>query len=250
MASLSVCKNKLIHKYFKEKYQNKIDSKLHSQKKSIDIRLLTFEPTKQPVSLKWIKTDDSVFNDLAEHVTEEDKFKISDFLNLYYYFIICYSKTCYKRNANWHDNYRYYKYRGKQYKHFNTAFNYNLANETHSHEVLLKIQGEMFNIRKMYKIDDIARNNFWNFDTVKFIMEFINQSLYYLCNIIADPVRLVCDDIKTKMEKYKHIKPFKTSNKCDFNALIKVIGPFNPLEQNNSNMIEICLGVSYIHETY
>ena len=239
---------KLIHKYLKNS-QNKINSKVHKKTPANNIRFLTYQSTKQSVAIKWIKTDDSVFDDLAEYVIEEDKYKISDFLNLYYYFIICYSKTCYKRTANWHDNYRYYKYRGKMYKHFSSAFDYNLANETHSHQVLLKIQGEMFNIRKKYKLDDIARNNFWDFDTVKFIMEFINQSLYYLCNIIADPVLLLSNDIKTKIEKYKHLKPFKTSSKCDFNALNKIIGPFNPLENSTHNMIEVCLGSSYIYES-
>jgi len=248
MASLSVCKNKIINKYFKKKYQNKIDSKLHSQKKSIDIRLLTFKPKKQSVTSRWIYPDDTVFNDLAEHVNEEDKLKISEFLNLYYYFIICYSKTCYKRTANWHDNYRYYISNGKRYKHFNSSFNYDLSNETQSHKVILKIQSDMIKLRKMYDIDDILRCKFWYSTMITFIMEFVNQSLYDLCNVISDPVRLVCNDIKTKMEKYKTLKPYKKSNKYDINALIKVIGPINPLELNTSNMIEICLGVSYMHQ--
>ena len=65
----------------------------------MDIRNLTFqknggiEKTKTQLTNKWTKLDDTIYNNLAELVSDEDKEKIADLLNIFYYLIICYSKT-------------------------------------------------------------------------------------------------------------------------------------------------------------
>lgn len=240
---------KLKYKYIENKpISSKFANCINKNKKINDVRLLTFNPKKSSVTLRSVHPDDSVFNDLADHVNEDDKIKISEFLNLYYYFIICYSKTCYKRTANWNDHYKYYMWHGKRYKHFGGAFNYDLANETQSHGILLKIQHDMFELRKSYDIDENARYKYWTNTMITFVMGFINQSLYDLCNVIADPVRIICDDIRIKLLKYKSLKPYRKSSKCDFNALIKIVGPVSPLNKPSSNMIELCLGISYTQQ--
>jgi hypothetical protein len=248
-SSTSAFIKKLKHKYIENKpISRKFANCINKKKKINDVRLLTFKPKNSSVTLRSVHPDDSVFNDLADHVNEEDKIKISEFLNLYYYFIICYSKTCYKRTANWNDNYKYYMWHGKRYKHFGGAFNYDLANETQSHGILLKIQHDMFELRKNYDIDENARYKYWTNTMITFVMGFINQSLYDLCNVIADPVRIICDDIRIKLLKYKSLKPYRKSSKCDFNALIRIVGPVSPLNKPSSNMIELCLGISYIQQ--
>ena len=54
------------------------------------------------------KTDNTVFDDLASHISlsAEQKDKIADLLNLFYYFIIYYSKNCFRKNADWDFKYK------------------------------------------------------------------------------------------------------------------------------------------------
>ena len=82
-----------------------------------EIRSLTYsELATQPEfsNNKWKPNNDDVFNKLGEMVKEKEKELISDFLNLFYYFIICYSKKCFKKNGLWQSSrYRLYNNRTK-----------------------------------------------------------------------------------------------------------------------------------------
>jgi len=176
------------------------------------------------------KTDDTVFDDLSLHISlsEEQKDKITDLLNLFYYFIICYSKTCFKKNAVW--NYKYkYNYHHKTNKLYlvGNTFDYDTANKLNSHEKLLEIQKNLHYYRKQYPEDKISRERFWTQHKITEIMEIIDTGLRQMVNFIAVPLKLISPDINEKINKYKYLeeKPKrKPSIFINYDLLKKILG--------------------------
>lgn len=233
----------------------------------MDIRTLTYtkktiDKTHQDTN-KWIKTDDAVFNDLGELVSNEDKIKIADLLNLFYYFIICYSKNCFKKDAEWNYKYKYFThYQTKKNYQTGNTFDYHIANELQSHTTLLKIQRQLniyrkdyFKLKRKCNSDiDMVRTKYLTDERNSEILNFMHESLYDIINFVAKPVKLVSTDIQAKLNKYKDIRsktkptiPFKTS-KINYDAMKAVLGNAwnngsnGSNSSNSSNMIEVAFG--------
>jgi hypothetical protein len=157
---------------------------------------------------KWSKTDDTIFEDLSMQViSEEQKEKIADLLNLFYYFIICYSKTCFKKYANWDSKYKYNHHNksNKLYLAGNT-FDYKTANALNSHSKLLEMQMRLYYYRKQYQEGATFRNNYWTKHKINEIMDFIDKSLGQMVNFISVPLKLISPDITEKINKYKYME--------------------------------------------
>jgi len=174
---------------------------------------------------RWIENNDTVYNELSIKVNDEDKKKITDFLNMFYYFIICYSKACFKKNANWNIRYEssiHYKTQ-RPYRIGNT-FDYSTSNELHSNQILLSIQHKITFYRKEY-LTFINKSIYLNALKITEMMVFINESIYQLCTTIAEPLKVLSTDIQLKINNYKNVKQQQIiSKKINYEALQLFIG--------------------------
>jgi hypothetical protein len=232
------------------------------------IRSLTFSDAKitKAKHSKWAQQDDSVYDNLAELVSDEEKEKIADLLNIFYYFIICYSKMCYKKNANWEKKYTVFThYKSKQTYTMGNTFDYALANELNSHSIILTMQKKMYTYRKEYlkvkkncglnceKPDDLPQyitNTFFTTDKKKEMLDFIHESLYDIVKFISPPVKLTSSDINAKVNKYKKIKSNTRINlnpKLNEDVLKRILGydtDITNIFNSASKMIMVHLGGS------
>lgn len=174
-------------------------------KKQKTIRQLTYNDVKTEKDYtlnRWSVADDSVFEELGKHVkNDDDKEKISSFLNLYYYFIISYSKTCFKKNADWIHNTEK-NYNSNKTTRYTKLFDYNLANQHESHSKLLDIQSELYKYRRQYKKALKDNVNYWKNEKIKEIMDFIDDKMILLTSDISDPVLCKSDNINSTIAKY------------------------------------------------
>ena len=148
-------------------------------------------------SNKWKPNNDDVFNKLGEIVQEQEQELIADFLNLFYYFIICYSKKCFKKYGLWQS----FK-TTKSLSHKIIKFNYELANENDTHGKLLEIQQRMNQYRQEYKNNLDNYSLYYTNDKKREMVLFIEESLNLICTDIQEPVILTSYDIKAKIDKY------------------------------------------------
>lgn len=208
-----------------------VNASLHSKVPSI--RTLTYKKANDMTNdtgRKWKHPKDEVFDRLGALFEQEPhkQVMVSDFLNLFYYFIICYSKTCFKKECNWGT--------GRWHPHSRQLsteiiFHYQVANELESHQQLLEIQSKMYQYRQEYELainqchNDIKRVIYNYFTDAKNteIMQFIDEGLEKLCSDIQEPVMVISDDIKKKIAKYKKIiderKKMQKSDKINYAAL-------------------------------
>jgi len=198
--------------------------------------------------------NDEIFIKLSETIqTEKEQKAISDFLTLFYYFIVCYSKRCFRKNAQWYPS--NYKISSSETQ----SFRYELANENKSHSKILNIQKRMYHYRQEYKNTihscksiltlsdntkmkktklaeqatqaehpkdhpDTSRNtNYFTKHKQDEIMLFIFESLELLCTDIQEPVILLSFEIQNIISKYqdeiqKHKTP-KKSKKLNYDVL-------------------------------
>lgn len=235
----------------------------------MEVRSLTFQrvdangvvKAKELSTNKWTNLDDAVYNNLAELMSNDDKERIADLLNIFYYLIICYSKTCFKKDANWESNYREFTHyiSQKKYKIGNT-FDYALANDLNSHTLLLKMQKQLYAYRKQYltyrcqtKLQNIkleCKNNYVNItfftnEKKQEMMDFINESLYDIVKFIIPPVKFISSDVLNKINKYKNIKSKTRVNlpaKYNEDVLKAILGSDADITRkessNSSKMIE------------
>jgi len=165
-----------------------------------EIRSLTYsELTIQSEfsSKKWKHLNEEVFNKLGDMIKEEKQDMIADFLNLFYYYIICYSKKCFKKHGVWQTS-RY------KLPHEELQFNYELANEYDSHSKLLEIQKRMHKYRQEYKYAEDNGKLYLNDDKKREIILFIEESLAIICTYVQEPVIFTSYDIKSKIAKYSN----------------------------------------------
>lgn len=166
---------------------------------------------------KWKHPKDDIFNTLADYVDDENKIRIADFLNLFYYFMICYSKTCFKKKADWIHRHSLYNN--------DTLFRYELANALDSHAKILDIQSRMYIYRNEFKRKQ--PNDYLTTDKIKELILFINESLDLLCTDISEPVVLISNDIKQKLSKYQseysEKKKRKKSTKLNYDVINKLV---------------------------
>lgn len=210
----------------------------------MDIATATYVKKTIGNSNKSRTPDDSVFNNLIERVGEDNKIKIVDFLNLFYYFIVCYSRFWLRRHANWD---------AKWVKIHGGSFNYALASELQSKDMLLRIQEQLNVYRKNYNNtkkacrNDIAlaRTKYLTEERVAEMMDFFTESLYDMVNCISKPVIFVSTDIKANLYKYKDIKsktratiPGKSS-KINYAALQAILNDTSAITSKSTNMIEV-----------
>jgi hypothetical protein len=134
-----------------------------------NIRTLTFNGIVKAKTIKrWVPLDDEIFDKLSVLLSNELKIKISDFLNLFYYFIICYSKTCFKKNANW--------YNKRKLSNQGILFNYDIANENDCHAKLLAIQSKMYIFRKEYQSKLNRKETYFTENKINEIKDFITPT--------------------------------------------------------------------------
>jgi len=165
-----------------------------------DIRALTYSALAIQTefsSNKWKPNNDDVFNKLGEMVQEHEQELIADFLNLFYYFIICYSKKCFKKHGLWQSFTT-----TKSLSHKIIKFNYELANENDTHGKLLEIQQRMNQYRQEYKNNLENYSLYYTNDKKREMVLFIEESLNLICTDIQEPVILTSYDIKAKIDKY------------------------------------------------
>lgn len=177
--------------------------RIFSMSASKEIRSRTYSNlacTTEFSTKKWAPPSDEVFNELGEHANEKDKEMISDFLNLFYYFIVCYSKKCFKKNAIWQSSRKKSNY--TSLSHEEIKFNYELANENESHCKLLEIQRHMHRYRQEYKYSTEHGKLYLTYEKQREIKQFIQESIDMICTDIQEPVILTSYDIKTKISKY------------------------------------------------
>jgi hypothetical protein len=174
-------------------------------------------------SKKWKPPNDEVFNKLGDMIKEEEQEMISDFLNLFYYFIICYSKKCFKKHGIWQPS----RYKLSQEE---MRFNYELANEYDSHGKLLEIQRRMNIYRQEFKYAADTGKLYLNDDKKRELQLFIEESLELICTDIQEPVIFTSYDIKVKISKYsndtrdmKEHKKSKKSPKLNY-AVLAALG--------------------------
>ena len=122
--------------------------------------------------------------------TDQIKTKLDDFLRLYHWIIVIYSRWCFKRNSEWN-----YTWEHKQ------CFEYGIANETKSHTMLLEIQSHLIKYKNAYlgcvNTDKYIKENKDN------ILEFVNQSIIKIITIIVKPVLIISYEIKEIIKKYE-----------------------------------------------
>jgi len=165
-----------------------------------DIRSLTYSALAIQTefsSNKWKPNNDEVFNKLGELVQEQEQALIADFLNLFYYFIICYSKKCFKKYGLWQSSRT-----NKLLSHKIIKFNYELANENDTHGKLLEIQRCMNQYRQEYKTAVDNCKLYYTNDKKREMVLFIEESINLICTDIQEPVILTSYDIKAKIDKY------------------------------------------------
>lgn len=174
-------------------------------------------------SNKWAAHSDDVFNKLGETVDEKHKEMISDFLNLFYYFIVCYSKKCFKKHAVWQSS----RYKSKSLSHKELKFNYEFANKNNSHAKLLEIQRRMHHYRKEFKHAELHSKLYLTSEKQQELNTFIEESLYLICTDIREPVIFISFDIKTKIAKYtadlKERQKHKKSPRLNY-AVLEALG--------------------------
>jgi hypothetical protein len=184
---------------------------------------------------KWKHPNDEVFNKLGELMqdTESGKTqeceKIADFLNLFYYFIICYSKKCFKKDGIWNSS--RYKFNFQVDKKLSSQelirFNYELANENDSHSKLLEIQQRMNRHRQEFKYAVDNDKLYFTDGKKQELKLFIEESLEIICTDIQEPVVMTSYDIKSKIAKYtedfQKRKKNKKSPKLNY-AVLEALG--------------------------
>lgn len=176
--------------------------------------------TKDFANTNWKLCDDSVYNRLYYHINDENKERLYDFLNMYYYFMSCYSRTCFKKRND--------------YRKLN--FNYQLANDLEAQTALLTIQRTMHEYRGLYAETIEQLKPFWNNAIIAEIMEFINDSLRTMANIISQPVSYIIIEIRQLINKYKTIPDKIKSKKINYD----VYSTLNlSLDESSPNMITI-----------
>jgi hypothetical protein len=131
--------------------------------------------------------------------------------------MICYSKTCFKKKADWIHRHSLYNN--------DTLFRYELANALDSHAKILDIQSRMYIYRNEFKRKQ--PNDYLTTDKIKELILFINESLDLLCTDISEPVVLISNDIKQKLSKYQseysEKKKHKKSTKLNYDVINKLV---------------------------
>jgi len=131
-----------------------------------------------------------VFRTLMKYLDEEQKTLMNDFLKIYYYFIVCYSKNCYKKYARWQSKYN------KKY-----IFVYSTLDNSMAQKQILEIQTKIINYRKEYKQTD--EKQYFNQDKIKEILTFAKNSINLCCTDIREPVKFISTEINALLQFYK-----------------------------------------------
>jgi hypothetical protein len=166
--------------------------------------------------------DDTVFYEMMHHMDNAQKTKTDDFLNIFYYLIVCYSKSCFKRKANWrnHDS--------RWHVNVPSVFDYDMANDTQSHGTLLDIQKRMFRYRAEYLFFKEHKTQYFTKELIDEFITFVDDSLKKFDNVIIKPIRLLSPVIAELLKKYCGVggefsTTVKKSKLINYDALNKVL---------------------------
>jgi len=202
-------------------------------------------------------TDDSVYEKVIEllstpEIVEKIKVKlgndnpnfskfniqqINDFLQLFYYFIVCYSKSCFKKKAEWDKP----MYNDSGRSRLEGLFNYILANSMNTHTKLLDIQSELYKYRNRYKYALKYGITFWTIDNICKFIRFTETNIKLICNEISMPVINIAPNISELVKKYNEIYPVpvKKSSLINYEVFQQLQQEHSSLLENNSNLITI-----------
>ncbi len=167
-----------------------------------------------------ITHDNSIFEDIKYKLTPYQKEQLDDFIDIFYYLIINYSKNCYKYNPD-----LVMKTNSWSAKKFIPNFDYSGANKHSSHSDLLEIQKQMFEYRKQYKKYPEPKQNIFTKDFTDQIINFINESLHIFYVSVINPIRYINPNIMTKLKYHneKYLGTPKKSDKINYERLKELI---------------------------
>lgn len=182
------------------------------------------------------------FNELYVHKNDrmlknmttsmEDRQKINDFLELYYYAVICYSNKCFKTYSN------------KRLKNTWTlkykTFDYNLCDEYDSGTIMIKLQKKMNKYRSEYDQRDM-RYEYYTEEKKMELLKFVNDGIYELIEFLIPPIYGAYSKFKDIIDKYKYVvKKSFTSVKYDtsvYNTLVEK-------NEDSNKFVFLCCGSS------
>lgn len=166
-----------------------------------------------------IKHDNSIFEDLKYKLNESQREELEDFLDIFYYLIVNYSKNCYKYWSRWQKNKKTWN------KNFIPNFDYEGANLNNSHKDLLEIQKQMFTYRNQYRQKTNPKEEIFTTEFINNITTFINESLHIFYTSVINPLNYINPNILTKLKHYNsiYIKKPKKSNKINYDVLENLI---------------------------
>lgn len=168
--------------------------------------------------------DDRIFVEFQKRMPLDKQYLVNDFMHVFYYLIVCYTKHKFKRHANWSNH-------NSQIKKNNIAhisFNFELADELNSHKQLLNIQANIYKYRKDYREVELTPEIFFTPDKLIEFEQFVTKGLYKFATEIICPIRFASYDIIALISKYKE-EPFKKeihtppSSKINYEALKEII---------------------------
>jgi hypothetical protein len=169
---------------------------------------------------KNLNHDDTVFYEFKKRMPETTHAMIDEFLHIFYYLIVCYSKHCFKRDANWVKHNHIWNIKKP------SIFNYTVANDLMAHQKLLTIQSKMYEYRATYLKVYATPSDMFIKGTINEFEKYVGHSLYTFATDIISPIQFANREIlallqKYKDEKYKPAPAFKSA-RLNYDALAKI----------------------------
>lgn len=181
--------------------------KVNSNCKIVKKQMHKLDKTKQTKKDFNINNKDIIFSKFKEY-KGDDADKIDDFLYIFYYLIVCYSKRCFKYDGNWTSHNKLFK--------LNIPFNfdYELSNKTNTHSKLLYIQKQMFKYRQEYTtFNNLGEKILFTPEYCDKFINFVNESLILFINEIIKPIKHISPIIMQLILKYGNLESMQNTLK-------------------------------------
>jgi len=151
--------------------------------------------------------NDIVFMKFKTYIPDNNDI-IDDFLHIFYYLIVCYSKRCFRYNGNWKSHHKLFQL------NIPVNFDYELSNKTSTHSKLLYIQKQMFKYRLEYEaFSNISEKLLFTPAYCSKFITFINDSLILFVNEIIKPIKHISPTIMHLILKYNNLETIQNTSK-------------------------------------